>query len=343
VIGTRQIDFHAFPPVGNDDWRYAYATGKVRAVAAQMLGEAVLAEAAAAADMRSCMEILAAGRYAFAQADADFAAIEAALLDRRSAARRLFAGLVEPLDEPFVRLLKTKSDFTNMRLGLRRVLAKKPPGTGYDDGGNVPPWRLAQVLEEERFESLPDYMHRAAEEAFAGYYREKDVRRIDYAVDAVEAEYTLRRARELESVFLSSLFMIKSDLANIRAVFRMRFSQNPQRVFLPGGYVEHKRFETALEADDAAAVRLFAATPYGRLVESGASYLASNGSFLRLEQQCDRYLDSFLKTTARITAGPQPVIAYLLRAESRVRMVRLILNAKRHCLEPRLVMDRLGI
>ena len=344
MTGTYKIDFHMFPPVGKTDWRYAFATGKVRALAARMMDTSAMAEAAGAGDLRSCMELLSAGRYSFDQRTEDFAATETALLEHRSAARKLFAELVEPLDAPVAGLFRSRNDFTNMRLGLRRVLTGKPVGTDYDNEGNVPASTLARLLEEEKFQSLPDHMHRAAERAFAAYYRHKDIRDIDYAVDAVEAEYRLQQAAELRNAFLSGLFRIETDLVNIRAVFRMRFLKNPmRRALLHGGYVDRRRLEEALEADEGTAAALFAATPYRGIVESGVSYLASNGSFLRLEQQCERHMNSFLGTGWRVTSGLQPVVAYLLRAEGEIRAVRLILNAKKHGLETRLILDRLGI
>ncbi len=50
----------------------------------------------------------------------------------------------------------------------------------------------------------------------------------------------------------------------------------------------------------------------------------------------------FLKTTSQITAGHQPVVAYLLRKENEIRKIRLILNAKKNNLDTRLILDRLG-
>ena len=43
-----------------------------------------------------------------------------------------------------------------------------------------------------------------------------------------------------------------------------------------------------------------------------------------------------------ITAGPQPVIAYLLLKENEIRTVRLILTAKKNFLDTKLIMDRIG-
>jgi len=77
-------------------------------------------------------------------------------------------------------------------------------------------------------------------------------------------------------------------------------------------------------------------------VESGAAYLASRKSFLRLEHNCQEYLNGYLRTTNQITAGPQPVIAYLLLKENEIRTLRLILTAKKNNLDTKLILDRLG-
>jgi V/A-type H+-transporting ATPase subunit C len=86
---------------------------------------------------------------------------------------------------------------------------------------------------------------------------------------------------------------------------------------------------------------LFFVTPYHRIVDAGASYLASDKSFLKVEQQCEEHLTGFLKLTIQITAGPQPIIAYLLMKENEIRTVKLILTAKKNNLDTKLIMDRI--
>jgi V/A-type H+-transporting ATPase subunit C len=113
-------------------------------------------------------------------------------------------------------------------------------------------------------------------------------------------------------------------------------------VFLKGGFIETDRLERALEVGYEALGSLFYATPYYRIVEASAGYLNSDKSFLRTEQQCDDFLTGFLRTTIQITAGPQPIIAYLLMKENEIRNVRLILTAKKNFLDTKLILDRLG-
>jgi V/A-type H+-transporting ATPase subunit C len=77
-------------------------------------------------------------------------------------------------------------------------------------------------------------------------------------------------------------------------------------------------------------------------VDAGAGYVATNGSFLKVEQQCDDYVMGYLRQTMQIAAGPQPVIAFLLAKEHEIRTVRLILTAKRNNLDTKLILDRVA-
>jgi V/A-type H+-transporting ATPase subunit C len=126
-------------------------------------------------------------------------------------------------------------------------------------------------------------------------------------------------------------------------MLRLKFNESQQQdVFIEGGYIGLDRFEDGLELDYGAAGQLFFATPYCELVETGANYLRSDKSFLSIERQCEKFLTGFLRTTAQITTGPQPIIAYLLMKENEIRNVRLILTAKRNFLETKLILDRIS-
>jgi V/A-type H+-transporting ATPase subunit C len=250
------------------------------------------------------------------------------------------------LDESVVELLRTRDDFANLRLAVRRTLTEKELGADYSSHGNVPPEMIEQIFsEEDEFSKpvFPDYIRQAVEQAVLAYYQNKDIRRIDYAIDRCQAEYNLNKAHELESIFLLGLYRIQIDLTNIRTMLRLKFTESEQRnVFLVGGFIELERFIHGLELGYEALGSLFFATPYYRVVEAGANYLASNKSFLKAEQQCDEFLTGFLKSTIQITVGPQPIIAFLLMNENEIRKVRLILTAKKNHLDTKLILDRLG-
>ncbi len=126
-------------------------------------------------------------------------------------------------------------------------------------------------------------------------------------------------------------------------MLRLKYTDSEHRnVFLKGGFIELERLERGAEIGYEALAPLFFVTPYYRLVEAGAAYLMSDKSFLKVEQQCEEHLTGFLKSTVQITAGPQPIIAYLLLKENEIRTVRLILTAKKNHLDTKLILDRIS-
>ncbi len=334
------VDFYIYPPIGGDDWRHTFQTARIRAIEMQLLTKTALLDLANAETFEAAADLLSATEYALPQGAATLAEMEKVLLLRRSALRELFDTLC--LDKSIVRLFKTRDDFANLRLAVRRMLTGKPIGADYSIDGNVPAEMFQDAFEKDNVGLFPPYLQTAAENAVLAYYQNKDVRRIDYEIDAAQAKYNLSEARRLENIFLLGLFRIQTDLTNIRTMFRLKFSQSEQRnVFLQGGFVELERLTKALDLGYEAVGQLLFVTPYYQVVEAGAAYLLSDKSFLKLEQQCDEFLMGFLKTTVQIAAGQQPIIAYLLMKENEIRKIRLILTAKKNSLTPKLILDRI--
>ena len=148
-LRTTLLDFYTYPPVGGDDWRYTFQTAQVRALEMQMLSPAALLDMANAENFAQAADLLSATEYALPQTSRNFAEMENILLARRSAVRELFADLM--IDEPIVELFKTRDDFANLRLAVRRTLTEKPLGTDYSSDGNFPPEQFEQVFEEEDY------------------------------------------------------------------------------------------------------------------------------------------------------------------------------------------------
>jgi len=334
------LEFHYYPPVGPEDWRYVYATAEVRALETTMPTRATLLDMVNAAGFEEAVELLNGTEYALATGGG-IAALEQILLERRDAVRSLFEELM--IDEEIVEVFKGRADFANMRLALRRTLTEKPIGIDYSSDGNISAEIFEEVFEQENYDLLPDYIQEAVEQAVLRYYGKKDIRQIDYAIDSVQAGYNLRKAQQLESVFLRELFRMQIDLTNIRTMLRVKWTQSELRdVFVDGGYIERGLFVHCLDLGYEALPTIFWATPYHDIVEGGTTYLVNEGSFLRLEELCDSHLKGFLKTTFEITAGPQPVIAYLLMKEHEIRTVRMILTGKKNNLDVNLILDRLS-
>jgi len=342
ISEQKQIDFNTYPPVGRDDWRYAFATAKVRALESQLVNRSTLLDMANAADFSAAIDLLGSTEYSLPAGSKDFSEVEKILFQKRSEVRGLFVDLI--LDEALAELLRAKDDFPNLRLALRRKLTDRPLGTDYSNDGSIAAEDFEQVFEQENYTPLPIYMQEAIECAVLAYYQNnKDVRQIDFALDACQGSCKIQKAVEIKNIFLEGLFRIQVDILNIRTMLRLKFTDSDKRdVFVEGGYLEIDRLKHGLNTEYETIASLFFATPYYEIINSGVSYLSENSSFLRLEAGCDRHIFGFLKQTSQITAGPQPVIAFLLTKEAEIRTLRLILTGKKNNLDARLILDRLG-
>jgi len=221
------LDFYTYPAVGSDDWRYTFETAQIRTLEMQMLSRAALLDMANTESFEQAAEMLSSTEYAVAAGAGNFAGVEEMLAARRTAVRKLFEDLM--LDKSIVELFKTRDDFANLRLAIRRAVTGRPIGTDYSGDGNVSPELFEEVFTED------NYMRAASEQAILAYYQNKEIRRIDYAIDRFQAEFNLQQARRLESVFLLGLFRIQIDLTNIRTMLRLKFTESSLRnVFLAG-------------------------------------------------------------------------------------------------------------
>ena len=334
------LNFNLYPPVGEEDWRYAFACAQVKSLETFMLSKAVLQDMANASDFEEALDLLSASEYSSLQGK-NLEQINDILLEKRSEVRNLFIDLA--IDRGIVELLEARSDFANLRLALRRKLTEKPIGVDYCEDGFVKADEFEDILEQENYSPLPIYMREAIEAAVLAYYQNKHICQIDYALDAEYSRYTIEKAIDLKNEFLVGLFRMHADLTNIKAMLRLKYTAAEEiDGFVPGGYVDLSVLKHCIDLDYDSIRAMFFSTPYYELAEAGINYLAANKSFLKLEQKCDEHVDGYLRSGFMVTAGSQPVIAYMLLKESEIRKVRLILTAKKNLLDAKLILDRLG-
>lgn len=335
------IDFNMYPSVGKDDWRYAFASARVSALETQLLTHATLLDMANAADFTQALEVLSSTEYSLQAGEDNISAVEEMLLVKRSEVRALFKGLM--LDEPLVELLWERDDFANLRLAVRRKLTDREIGTDYSSEGSINVELFEEVFREENYSPLPNFMQEAVEVAVLAYYENKNIRDIDIAIDRFQAQHRIAQACKLKSKFLEGLFRIQIDLNNIGTMLRLKFAESELHyVFIDNGFVDTSKFKHSLALGYEAISPLFDSTPYSEIIESSVRYLLKENSFLKLESNCDHHLRGYLDETKRITAGPQPVIAFLMKKEAEIRNLRLILAGKKNNLDSKLLLDRLG-
>ena len=314
-----------------EDWRYAFAVGRVRVLQTRLLETGRLGELANSLNAEEMVGRLAGSAYALTGETAALAEqMEAKLRHLR------WAGYAEILslsrDEALSRFMQGGEDFRNLKILLRQSLVEGSGKLELSDLGFIEPGQLRELFEAEKYEALPRAMGRAVEQAITGYYEKKNPRSIDLAVDRWALEYRRDQARQMTNEYLLGLCGLMADLGNIRSLARIKWLEEDSKLlseaYLPGGAIELSRLQGALGVSWEMIPGMFFATAYAELVEHGFASLVADDSFVRLEKYCDDYLGEYLRATGQVVAGPEPLVAYLMGIEQEIRSVRLIFSAR---------------
>jgi V/A-type H+/Na+-transporting ATPase subunit C len=330
-----------YPEIGPEDWRYTFAAAQARSMNTFSLPVSILTDMANARDFKAALELLSGTYYQVSSGINNLKELEDVLIARRDYIRDTFEKLC--VDDELSGYCRTLTDFTNLRLVLRRIATDKPAGKDYASGGNIAPDNFEPIFEQEDLFELNEHVKQASENAILAYYEDRDIKRIDNTIDAATAQYQLDLAVRIKSVFLMSLTRMKIDIDNIRTLLRQKAADTlDESLFIKNGFVDSDLYKHALNVSEDQFASIFMPTPYERLVEKGVEYYSKNDSFNLLEALCEGHINAFLEEAMLVTAGEQPLIAWLLKQQQEIRYVRMILTAKRNMLDSETILERLG-
>jgi len=342
TVCTNEINIAMLPDVGGDNWSFGFQAAIVRSMETSLLPGALFADMAAAADLAAAVEMLAGSEYALQQSKVSLADVEALLIEKRFALAEFFSDLIS--ESPAHILPAMLIDISNVRLAVRRFVRELPIGEDYCGGGSLQPEAFDAVFEQDDYTFLPAHMQQAIEQGILGYYNNKQIREIDYAIDQVLFDSLISLAKRAKCCYLEGLAMVWADLTNIKTVMRKNLVDNDTTEgFLEGGFIEADKLKAAVMGELEQLSSLCFATPYGAIIDGGLEYLKSQNSFLRLEALCDKYMDDCFSLANQITAGIQPAIAYYYKKADQIRKIRMVLTAKSNMLDKQLILDRLGV
>lgn len=321
---------------------YAYACGRVNALATKLIDRARYQRMVEAQDAAEALRVLAETDYAGAVAEIrDPSEFEIALARELDRVYRLLAELAP---DPFLlRMFGYRFDFHNLKVLLKAAAAGQDHSHLLVRRGTVPPERLAAAL-DGRAELPAPFVGpvTTAREAFAATH---DPQLIDAMLDGGLYELLADEARRRRYELILRYMRASIDLINIRTFLRVRRLGKDEtflrQVLLNGGTLDVRRF-VALHGQplDAFADRL-ARTPYWRIAAEGVRLLSEGAPLSGLEKLSDDYLTALIKEAKFVPLGPEPLFAYVLAKESEIRNIRIILAGKVNGVPAEIIRERL--
>ncbi len=316
--------------ISSHDVRYAFASGRVRALEVKLLGRQRMERLAEAPGVEDCMRLLADTAYGEHLEEVEHAGYETFL--RHEEARVL--ALVDELsrDVALSDVLRLEHDFNNLKVLLREAFSGLDLSGLYTDLGKYPAVEIKRLLAGEAAGRLPAPLDEAAARGMAAWEETSDPAEVDTAIDGVMFAHFLKTAAEHGVPYLETLVKVRIDLANVRTFLRARYMElgprTVERLLYPGGGVAAEVFTSVFQAPVEEVLARFQFSPYRPVIEKGAAGLAKDGSMVPLEREIDSHLVSFLRLSKYFTFGFEIVTAYALIKKMEIKTLRLIFAAK---------------
>jgi V/A-type H+-transporting ATPase subunit C len=336
----RYLPAHA---VSSHDERYAYASGRIRALEMTLLGKQRLDRIAEAATLDEVMRHLSDTAYAPHIDEIEERGYQAFLKNEEERLLDLVDSL--SLDREVSDILRLRHDFHNLKVALREKVSGRDLSDLYMDFGRFDRDEIENPVKNETLDRLPDSFAAAAKQAFEAYSASGDPGRADILVDKAMFAQFLAATGGYGGPFMKSMVRTWIDLANIRTFMRARYLGLEARelpgLLIEGGLVKPSDFSEIYQFTLDEILGRFEFSPYRRVLEIGGAGAEKKGSFVPLEREIDNVMISFLRITRYFTFGLEVVLAYALIKQIEIKSLRLVLAAKDGGTSPDFIKERI--
>jgi V/A-type H+-transporting ATPase subunit C len=302
--------------------KYAYSFGRVRALEAALIDKAQFKRMAEAPSAAEAAKILSETAYADIEG-ADIPTMEKVLQEEL---RRVYdlAQHISPRKE-ITDVLQMKYDFHNAKVLLKAEVASREPAYLVPLG--IVEIEYLKKAFKERIKDLPQPLARAVEKARLRYEETGDTQIIDFVMDSEYVQTLLEYSEEYP--FLREFFQMKIDLENIRNFVRcQRFGMDFAKVYLEGGTIDLKTFETSRGESLETLSHAVQTRNYSQVVEEGLKQYEETQQLTLYEKLTEDFLIEYVKRAKMVTLGIEPLLGYILAKEREVKQIRLILLGK---------------
>jgi len=312
---------------------FLYSVGRVRALETRLLDRDILRDLIEAPTLKDIFNELRDTEYGEAiVATEDNLDFERFLL---VAAQNLIKLIDSFFPEPkLVSLFVYPFDVQNLKILLKANLAGLSEPVRLYTLGRFDPFFLRALIEQGSSRDLPGWMASAVMDVRNQWKKQPKLRIVDAILDRALVLAQLQTAINAQRPVLVSFFRHLIDTSNVEAFVRIRISERSreqfEQFFIPEGELPLSFFKNVWETGIRELDRIFENTAYHNMVVKSLEEYHSEGSLTLLEVEKDRLLMDRLDPARYITFGPEPVLAYLVTRLYEIKILRLIMVARKN-------------
>ena len=304
---------------------FLFITGLVRALEKRRLSDEMVRSMVERSDPDNMREILRATYYRdWVPEGSGFFAFEPLLHRSREWALGLAAAYG---GEDLCAIFRMPRDYHNIRTLLRGIIFNRNQAGLLSQEGMISAGVMRTLLEENRYDELPGLMGYAARESMEIFYSTKSILQMDLCLDSWLARDLLKMAGHTECPMVLKHQMLAIDAANAGIFLRagdMRKNESVRsKLYLPGGFLETGIFVECRSLTELAFA--MERSDMHSILAAGIRRYDSN--VFALECEADMLLLSAVEDAAFRIDGPEPLYAFLCRADWELRVLGMILSA----------------
>lgn len=314
-------------------------SARIKAREVNLLGDATVDKLLEAADLSEVLKLLGEHGYDTSGLDGSEKDLATQLAERdRADTVELIAQAGKGLFDCFL----YQHDYHNLKVALKNELLDEPREI-FTEGGSVPVEELREAVRTRELGSLTERMSAGVQEALEVYSKTSNSQMIDIVLDRYCFLDMSDAARELDNDFLTNCVRTQIDVANVKALLRLRRMGKPQEfaadVFFEGGSVAPDRYTAAYNASDEELPNQLISV--ATLLSKALAELNGGGGMSAFELYCDNYLMDYIRNAKYISFGAEVPLAFLLAKETEYKVISMILAGRQTGLDANSIKERL--
>ena len=325
--------------VPTKDTRYAYTTGRIRALELDLLEEADFSRMKQADKVSGALGIL--GKiFPYSESMKDIKEEEEFERGLDTELKRTHKELQHFCPEPdLVDLFWLENDFYNLKVLLKIHFQKKlskenfiPLKPALSLAGTLDIRVLGEAVEKEDFTQLPSHFRTLLEKTFPFVENNPYPQFLDSFLDREFFQWLWLKTQKYSDSFLTHLIQLQIDSFNIKALLRIKSWKKEkellEEVLVEGGLIDKRRLLQLAYQEVQALIDEFKTTNYSEAVKEALEEWEKEESLFGLDKFFNECILKHTYCGFYITFAREPLVNYIFLKKREIKRLRIILRSK---------------
>ncbi len=327
-----------YTEVLSKDTRYAYTTGRVRALELYLLKETDFIRMRQSGKIEEVLKVLNK-TFPYSESMKDIQKEEEFEKGLDRELKRTYEEVRYFCPEPeLIDLFWLDNDFYNLKVLLKthfqeRVfsghsLSLRPP---LSEAGTLDLTLLEESIAKEDFSELVPWVKDILQEIFSLMDNSHSLRFIDDFLNRQFFQWLVLEMKKYPEPFLVRLIQLQIDSFNIKAFFRLKLfwgeTAPPEEVFAEGGIISKQQLLWMISEPLETLEEELRSTDYGEAIRLALEEQKKENSLFSLHKFFDEYILEHTYCGFYITLGREPLVNYIFLRKQEIKHLRAILGS----------------